>query len=204
MPTSSHDALTAIVGPFTRKLALSLGLCLAVSPVTALAEGVPFGQPLIDPTDAVAYLAFGLGEGSEFTFPSGATASVTETGRELTSNDPYGWELHYRDGTGGSSIISIGKQSDCRYLLTIATYKLDRRLWANDPPDIIKAELDFKAVTGVRIDAGHSVLEGMTCTPVENGDDYCSTVREKGIISTGRQERANEVFQQFRKTICKP
>ena len=108
----------------TRKLLFTLSLYAALSPFAAHAQPVPSGEDSgPNPIDAVAYLTYGLGAGSEFTFPDGSTGSVSEVGREITSNDPYGWELHYPDGVA-SSIISLQQRSGCRYLVTIATYKV--------------------------------------------------------------------------------
>lgn len=188
-----------------------LGFCLAFSASSGVHAqevldslgGVPSGDSGPRSTEAVAYLTYGLGEGSDFTFPDGSVGSISEVGRELTSNDPYGWELHYPDGVG-SSIISVQERSNCRYQITIATYKTDRRLWVNDPPDTIKYELDFTGASGVRVASGRSQLEGVSCTPVENGENSCHAVMTDGIATTGTQERADEIFRQFRDHVCRP
>lgn len=210
MRASPKGAIASAVSILkTHNLLFALGLCGALSPLNAHAEGVlnslggvPSGDSGPNATEAVAYLTYGLGEGSGFTFPDGSTGSVSETGRGLTSNDPYGWELHYPDGVS-SSIISVQQRSACRYLMTIATYKSDRRFF-NDPPSMIKYELDFTGVNGVRIASGRSQLDGVKCSSVENGDNVCRSATAEGITNTGTQERADEVFRQLRQHTCQP
>ena len=69
---------------------------------------------------------------------------------------------------------------------------------------MIKYELDFTGAKGVQIVSGRSRLEGVSCTSIENGDSSCHSVATDGITTTGTQERADEVYHQFRQSICPP
>lgn len=202
-------------------MALAIGLCAAF-PCVSHAQGVPSGDdgqaqgvPSGDggaagipggdsgpnAIEAVAYVTYGFGDGATFTFPDGTVSQVSEVGRTITSNDPYGWEIHSPDGIG-SNVISLRKQDDCRYEIIIATYNTDRKLWTNDKPSIIKYGLDFTGAQGVRIVSGRAKIDGVICTAVENGENFCKAVDTDGIVNTGTQERADEVFRQFRTSIC--